>query len=177
MARNANGKNCRKPFWGGILLGLLLGLGLSLLVALMVGKNNPFVENNDQAPPLPVVPPSATDNQQSQPETAPNYDFYKSLPPVSASAPASQAPPPAANSAAAAPLWLQAGAFQNPAEADVLRARLALLGVEAQIETASLPDKGAIYRVRIGPFNSQTELDAVRKRLTDNAITAQPVRK
>ena len=40
--------------------------------------------------------------------------------------------------------FLQAGAFQNAPDADNLKARLALVGVEATIQTASLPDKGVL---------------------------------
>jgi cell division protein FtsN len=58
-----------------------------------------------------------------------------------------------------------------------MKAKLALLGVEAGIESVELADEGTLYRVRIGPMRTQEELEAIRKRLTDNAIDAEPVKK
>src|SRR5260221_11574019 len=38
--------------------------------------------------------------------------------------------------------FIQAGSFQNPADADKQKARLAILGFESDVEPAKLPDKG-----------------------------------
>ena len=73
-------------------------------------------------------------------------------------------------------LWLQAGAFQHVEEADNMKAKLALLGVEAGIQPVELASQGTLYRVRIGPLHTQEELEATRKRLSDNAIAAEPVK-
>jgi cell division protein FtsN len=64
--------------------------------------------------------------------------------------------------------FLQAGAFQNAPDADNLKARLALLGIEATIQTATLPDKGVWHRVRIGPYGSIEELNRARETLKQN---------
>ena len=41
-------------------------------------------------------------------------------------------------------VFLQAGAFQSAPDADNLKARLALLGMQASVQTTTLPDKGVL---------------------------------
>jgi cell division protein FtsN len=100
------------------------------------------------------------------PEAAPSFDFYKVLPgepqPVLPPAPAASAPL----------LYLQAGAFQSPADADNLKASLALLGIEASIQTGEVADKGIFHRVRIGPMDGMDEVERTRAVLTQNNIPA-----
>lgn len=38
------------------------------------------------------------------------------------------------------------GAFEDPSEADNLKARLALMGVEASVQKVEVPDKGTMHR-------------------------------
>jgi cell division protein FtsN len=65
---------------------------------------------------------------------------------------------------------LQAGAFQNAPDADNLKARLALLGVEATIQTTTLPGKGVRHRVRVGPYIAIEDLNRARDALKQNGI-------
>ncbi len=169
MARNTSGSSGKARFWGGFALGLLVGLALALAVTLAVTRNNPFVTASSE--PITQVEQPSTPAKQTSPAVAPTYDFYRSLPAnVNSSIANSETP-------AAPQYWLQAGAFQHPEEADNMKAKLALLGVEADIESAELADQGTLYRVRIGPMNTRAELEATRKRLSDNAIAAEPVKK
>ena len=71
-------------------------------------------------------------------------------------------PEPAARSAGSASkdvYFIQAGSFQNPADADNQKARLAILGFESSVEPANLPDKGTWYRVRLGPYKKVEEIN------------------
>jgi len=61
--------------------------------------------------------------------------------------------------------WLQAGSFAQEAEAENLKARLALAGWEAQVQSASVPDKGTRYRVRLGPYDNTDELSRIKGEL------------
>ena len=61
--------------------------------------------------------------------------------------------------------WLQAGAFASEADAENLKARLAFAGWEATIQSASLPDKGVRYRVRLGPYDNTDELARMKGEL------------
>ena len=67
---------------------------------------------------------------------------------------------------------LQVGSFRKRSEADRLRARLALLGVEARIQRVSIDGRDAWHRVRVGPFSDLSKANEVRARLKANQITA-----
>ena len=66
---------------------------------------------------------------------------------------------------------IQAGSFRRYADADALKARLALLGIEAEIQSVQGKEE-TWQRVRIGPFNSSRELNRVRNRLNSNNISS-----
>jgi len=70
---------------------------------------------------------------------------------------------------------LQAGSFQEFADADRRKAELALLGLESAIQKVSI-DKRNWYRVRIGPYTDLTELNTTRQRLRDGSIDALGIR-
>jgi cell division protein FtsN len=74
--------------------------------------------------------------------------------------------PPADKPAKAADrFWLQAGSFASEADAENLKARLAFAGWEAAIQSATLPDKGVRYRVRLGPYDNTDELARMKGEL------------
>lgn len=66
---------------------------------------------------------------------------------------------------------LQVGSFRQHREADGMKARLALLGVEAKIQTVK-SDKNTMHRVRIGPLNDLGKLNTLRTRLHGSNINA-----
>jgi cell division protein FtsN len=156
------------PVFSGLLIGLVVGLALAVGVALWVSGNNPFKSTKPESETAhPVASTPAT-----PPETAPSFDFYKVLP--------SDKPPAVAETKSVAPepmrYYLQAGSFQNADEADNLKARLALLGVEAQILTGEVADKGVFHRVRIGPFSAMDAVNNTRALLTQNNINVDLVK-
>ena len=70
---------------------------------------------------------------------------------------------------------LQAGAFKTPVDADAMRARLALLGLDAKVYP--IEQGGAtLYRVRVGPYGSIDDINRIRKLMAENSIEAQVVR-
>jgi cell division protein FtsN len=160
----------------GILIGLVLGLGIALGVAWYINKMpNPFATRTPPAKLEPLKPPP-TSGKTSEPtarapDGKPRFDFYKILPgteePVGEPAKGAKRP---STAAAGEAFFLQAGAFQNAKDADTLRARLALLGIEARIQTATLPDKGVWHRVRVGPYTRVEELDRARDTLKQNGV-------
>lgn len=72
--------------------------------------------------------------------------------------------------------YLQAGAFEDPSEADNLKARLALMGVEASVQKVELPEKGTVHRVRVGPYLGQDEMNKARQQLSSSGINAAIVK-
>ncbi len=66
--------------------------------------------------------------------------------------------------------WLQAGSFTAEADAENLKARLALSGWQANVQPGTLPDKGVRYRVRLGPYDNTDELNRIRNDLARNGF-------
>lgn len=71
--------------------------------------------------------------------------------------------------------YLQAGAFREQSDAEGMRAKLALMGVEAKISERQ-SETGVLYRVRVGPFNQLDAMNKVRGKLSDNGVDAAVVR-
>jgi cell division septation protein DedD len=167
----------------GIFIGLILGLTIAAAVAYYLGKSGlttppgasgaakeaPRIGRSDLQPPGPA------------PEK-PRFDFYKILPggeepkaPLAKGTEKAQeratdrATIDASKSAEPARtpdrFWLQAGAFASQADAENLRARLALSGWEATMQSVTQPDKSVRYRVRLGPYDNTDELNRVKTEL------------
>lgn len=71
--------------------------------------------------------------------------------------------------------YLQAGAFRESNDAEAIRAKLALIGVEAKISERQA-ETGVLYRVRVGPFGQLDAMNRVRGKLSDNGVDAAVVR-
>ena len=159
----------------GILIGLLLGLGIALAVAWYINKMpTPFL-NRSGPPGKSAAPESgrAEDRSGKAPDGKPRFDFYKILPgteePVTEQQ-FNEAQQKPSTAQAREAFFLQAGAFQNAPDADNMKARLALLGVEAEVQTTPLPDKGLWHRVRAGPYTAIEDLNRTRDMLRQNGI-------
>lgn len=72
--------------------------------------------------------------------------------------------------------WLQAGSFASEADADNLKARLALSGWEAQVQRGDVPEKGVRYRVRLGPFDNTDELNRIKGELARRGFDVAVIR-
>jgi cell division protein FtsN len=70
---------------------------------------------------------------------------------------------------------LQAGAFRGPEDADAMKLRLALMGLEAQIVTAEVSGT-TLYRVRVGPYAGLDAMTKARTRLAENGVEATVLR-
>lgn len=161
----------------GFLLGLVVGLLIALIVAWYINKlPNPFREKS--APPKTVAPYATSPAPKAVPQpqlpaaqTAPEKDKSKSTPDTTATAKDTATPPEKKSTAAAREtFFLQTGSFQSMSEAESLKARLALLGLEAAIQTRNVPEKGIWHRVRVGPYTNVDELNRVRDVLKQNGV-------
>ena len=174
-ARRSGGRRNGSSLLAGILIGLILGLGIALGVAWYINKMpNPFSASRQASKPEPVKAPppqvvARTDEKAGAQDGKPRFDFYKILPGEEGDKQPKESPK-ASTAAPKEAFFLQAGAFQNAPDADNLKARLALLGVEASIETSAVPDKGIWHRVRIGPYTSVEELNRTRDTLKQNGV-------
>ncbi|HTS21413.1 MAG TPA: SPOR domain-containing protein [Casimicrobiaceae bacterium] len=180
----------------GIFIGLVLGLAIAAAVAYFLGRSGlttpmtPAGGAKEPArgarPELGAVSPPPTEK--------PRFDFYKILPggeeskagadrravdkigerPADKTQDASRTAEPAAK--ASDRFWLQAGAFASPAEAEDMKARLALSGWEAAIQPVAMPDKSQRYRVRLGPYDNTDELNRMKKELGNRGFDVAVVK-
>ncbi len=161
-------------FIGGLLLGLLLGLGIAVGIAWYLYQGpSPFLSKEQQAETKPEAPLARPEPAQSTVPTPskPRFEFYKILPGSEQPITDRELKEAAKKPAPARDLYfLQAGSFQGAVDADNLKARLALLGVEATISTVTLPDKGTFHRVRIGPYTRIEDLNRARETLKQNGV-------
>jgi cell division protein FtsN len=99
--------------------------------------------------------------------TTPNNHAPVAVSETITAAPASAAPTPAAGSG----YLLQVGAFPNAADAETLKAKLAMQGFVANVQSVSIGGQ-TYHRVRLGPFPSATELESTKQRLAGAGINA-----
>lgn len=84
--------------------------------------------------------------------------------------------PPAPGTVQAPGMYvLQLGAFTRREQAEALKARLALVGMNARIQSAIL-DRQTYYRVRIGPTSDLEQLNADRARLREHRFDSYLLR-
>jgi cell division protein FtsN len=120
----------------------------------------------------------------------PRFEFYQILPgdkevtdreaKAAAKAPAAAVKP---GSSPASPkphsgeiYWLQAGAFSEEREADNLKAKIALTGLEATVRPVAIPNRGTMYRVRLGPYQSVDDANRNKATLSQNGVAAAIIR-
>lgn len=162
----------------GIFIGILLGLAFAAAIAWYVNKMpSPFADRDQPATDMaqagaePQKPAPAEDRQAKAGK--PRFDFYKILPgkeeAVTEQEVSRAAQKPASGKET---FYLQAGAFRSTSDADNLKARIALLGVEAAIQTATLPDGSVWHRVRLGPYAGMDGIDRARNILKQNGLDA-----
>ena len=61
-------------------------------------------------------------------------------------------------------------------DAENLKTKLALLGIDADVVTVTVPDKGVWQRIRLGPSNCAEDMNKVRVTLKQNGMDATPMR-
>lgn len=71
--------------------------------------------------------------------------------------------------------FVQVGAFRTPADAEQQRARLLLIGVQAQVTVREQAGR-TVHRVRVGPFERKEQADQMKARLDNNSIETALVR-
>jgi cell division protein FtsN len=172
MARDY--KTRRKPAsgfsgWMGAACGLTIGLAVAGLI---------YVKDHRADAPPPPAPkaakklhanesPEADSADPGAPEHPANsYDFYDKLPKFEVVVPEKDKdvrpdlkPAPETRRGT---YVLQAGSYKNFADADRVRAQLALQGIESKVQKVSV-DNDTWHRIRIGPITKLEELNRLRQ--------------
>ena len=179
MAKTRNSKKMPLPGWIWLTTGLLIGLFVAFLV---------YLKDNFQTTPTTASASTSTKtdarevrkNKQADelppPPTRTRFDFYTILPEMEVAVPDEDidAQTTKPNTAAKKPgtYILQAGAFKKAEQAERMKASLALIGIEASVQTVTVDNKQTWHRVRIGPYRDLQQLNQVRNRLRENKINA-----
>lgn len=182
----------------GIIIGLIIGLSVAVLVAYMINKSStPFSNKNSktvevapvqmQDPNKPMygskeaVTQAAKEVVTNAAEASKAAQNANKIPEVKP-----DAKPVDATATAASVVkvdaaddkyiyFLQIGAFKDQLDAEALRAKLALIGMEASVSEKAA-DTGTLYRVRIGPFDHIEAMNKMRTKLTENSVDTVIVR-
>ena len=187
----------------GIVLGLATAAGVAWYI---LKTPNPFLNKEpreaarlapDAAKPASAAKPSAKPAPATASDTAvsgegenkPRFEFYKVLTDKQDATVAAQKgdkpgaaeskttpAKPAEKADAKETYFLQAGAFFNADDADKLKAKLAMLGLEASIQAAATPDKRVLHRVRLGPYKGADEMNKALAMLKQNGVNATPTK-
>lgn len=126
-------------------------------------------KHESTAPPGP--PAASTGNHK------PHFDFYTILPDMEVQVPdkelrSSSAKPGQPNPDANATFVLQVGAFRHQADAESLKAKIALkAGLQASVQTVTIAQQ-TWHRVRLGPYHGLTELNRARDKLRQGNVPA-----
>ena len=190
----------------GLFLGLVIGVVAAAGVVWYINKSpTPFADKGQRpaattpgstdGTPAPLALPGKPGDPVPAPTVAddgkPRFDFYKILPGNAEAIPDPKAneanqtaqkqsdaekDKPAKEGTLKDPVYLQTGSFQNAADADNQKAKLALMGAEASVQQVMLQDK-VWYRVRLGPFKKQDEVNSMRAELSSQGIEANIVKK
>jgi cell division protein FtsN len=156
-------------------MGAIAGLGLGLAVAGFVYFKDRHTDSD--APTVQTVKPNKKKSHGNDPaEADPNdqgaveasaksYDFYSMLPKFEVVVPEKEKDVRpdigGAPETRRGTYVLQAGSYKNFADADRVRAQLALQGVESKVQKVSV-DSDTWHRIRIGPISKLDELNRLR---------------
>jgi cell division protein FtsN len=172
----ARRKNTGSPAWLWLLAGILIGLGLAWYLFSRGYIPQPRVEDPVAAESASQAP--AVDDEEVAPapaeEDRPRYDFFTVLPEMEVVVPEQELSDKgqaqaAAPSAQRGSYLLQVGSFREVSDAEELKARLALLGMVARVQTVTVND-ATWHRVRVGPVQGARQAEDLRQRLTSNGI-------
>jgi cell division protein FtsN len=175
-----------------LLLGLFIGYVLGLVSAIGVWiyihqAPSPFILND-----TPKVSETAKNSNNGTPKgeqfsnnehkstkttnEKPRFEFYKMLSgseePITEQQFQKAVQQPSSNDK----YYLQAGSFKNAEDAENLKAKLAMLGMEAYVQSADLSEKGMWHRVRVGPFTKIADINQARSLLLQSGVDANLIK-
>ena len=154
--------------------GLTVGLCVAIIVYFYqhdLGKQTQIIQPRVTVE-TPEPEPSQTDDTPP-----PSFDFYQILPNMEVNVSEweaeqgedieEHAEPSAENPGI---YILQIGSFKQYDAADEVKAKLALMGIEADIQRVVINGKDIRHRVRVGPYRDSEKLSMVRQQLTENSL-------
>jgi cell division protein FtsN len=174
------------PGWVWLSTGLVLGLFVAFLFYLKQPPDAPTApapkqETARQPLGVPAAGQEARDVKKAAPAPVPpppkpRFDFYTILPGMEVVVPEQEItgkPREGVRQVEAPGIYLlQAGSFRTLQQADQLKAKLALLGLQSDIQTVTINNRDTWHRVRVGPYKDLDALNTARARLKENGLDA-----
>ena len=168
-----------KPMPGWIWMFVGLAVGLSVAAAIYVKDRQPRANQPAARASGVAKPERKTKSTAPAEELSSRFQFYEMLPNFEVVIPEEGRPvrPESPSRPVEAPgiYVMQAGSFSSYADADRMKAQLALLGVVSRIQKVSIDDK-VYHRVRVGPVDSLDRLNSLRQQLRQAKIEAIVIR-
>ncbi len=155
---------------------MLCGLGMGLMAAGLVYLKStmPIKANLKKEAVTAQQSVQAKRKQNKQPSPRPRFEFYTILPEMEVVVPDYKITGPSHRGVRQVEekgtYVLQAGSFRSAEQADGLKARLTLLGLEASIQTVTIGQNETWHRVRAGPYDDLGKLNDARIRLREHRI-------
>jgi cell division protein FtsN len=162
-------KNTGFSGWTGVVCGLAVGLGVAGIVYIKDHRPDAQIARSakaDRKKSHVNEVPDAETAESSAEEPAKSYDFYDMLPKFEVVVPEKEKDVrrdiKSVPETRRGTYVLQAGSYKNFADADRVRAQLALQGVESKVQKVSV-DNDTWHRIRIGPISKLDELNRMRQ--------------
>jgi len=167
--KTRRGKTTALSGWVGILFGLALGLGVAGLVYIKDHRPDAAVQKTGKADRKKFRGSEVPDTEAGEAgaeEPAKSYAFYDRLPKFEVVVPEKdkeiRPDTKSVPETRRGTYVLQAGSYKNFADADRVRAQLALQGIESKVQKVSV-DSDTWHRIRIGPISKLDELNRLRQ--------------
>lgn len=166
------------PGWVWFIVGMLTGLFFSGLAWLkLLPADAKYSTSSVVSKPVPKVEKERAAREELHPK--PRFDFFTILPEMEVVVPEPEVVPtsPAIQKstevmvAEADRYMLQMGSFRQYADADRLKASLALVGIQAEIQRVKIDNGEIFHRVRAGPY-SPDRVKLLSARLKENRINS-----
>lgn len=133
-------------------------------------RNRPRFEFYELLSEMEVVVPDDPEEEEATTAAVPDAPAAPA-PEATAPDPAPAEEPATADVDESTTLYMvQAGSFQSHDDADRMKANLALIGVQANIESVQVDSGQTWHRVRIGPFADRDRVESLRSQLEDNNV-------
>jgi cell division protein FtsN len=168
--------------WMGVLCGLGAGLAVAGLVYIKDHRPDAPAERTGKVEKrkfhgMEPAEPEGGDSGTEEP--AKTYDFYDKLPKFEVVIPEKEKDvrpdTKSVPETRRGTYVLQAGSYKNFADADRVRAQLALQGVESKVQKVTV-DNDTWHRIRIGPISKLDELNRLRQILRKAEVDVLVIR-
>ncbi|MCY4277886.1 MAG: SPOR domain-containing protein [Gammaproteobacteria bacterium] len=147
----------------------------------MLTQSDVIDTTRESGQPLPPVrateskPTPAAIEEQAPVATADASEAQPTMPTIPFNPPVAAPAEPAPATVTGARFLLQAGSFRGSDKAEVLRARILLLGLPSRTQQVTVQGGGIWYRVFVGPYDTKQQMEQAAAQLRAQDIDPLPL--